>query len=543
MAQPQQNITIPSPGFLGLNLEDAPIDMDQRFALKADNAVIDEQGRLGARKGFKELVTFGPFVNYKVKAFAPITDGNTRRYIGIMEDTLTTSNKVFEYTALDTDDPIRTELTLPAGHTLPGIPQILDFAGRGVILSTEEMLIIEGGVIKRASAVAGWLPPQDDGGVFHTTFNPNVGLAAFGRLWVSGVEGNTETLYYSNLLNPGEWYDGKAVPTIGTNTGGIIGMADNWPVGKDRIMGMSAHNNQLIVFGRESILVWGNPSGDPAAIDGIFLQDTIKGQGLVDRDAIAKDGRDVLYVDDTGLRSLGRTIQEKSAPLTDMSSKVHTAISREILAAIQLEGVSLAYSPGDSFLLLMLRGANDVWVADTRVRQDDGSFRITRWPSADIRAAFYLEDQEQLLLGSGTNGMCTYEGTSDYATEQGYTFEYGSPIMSFGDPVRLKFIKQVDYTCVTGRAAKQGFAQWGYIGNRPLEKAKSFPLKGGGTDYYDQAVYGAAEYGLGAKIIRTYRVNASGSGENVYVGFKLDVNGSTCSLQQINIQALIGRIN
>ena len=52
MAQPLQNISIAAPGFLGLNTEDSPLEQPQAFANIADNAVIDQYGRVGARKGY-----------------------------------------------------------------------------------------------------------------------------------------------------------------------------------------------------------------------------------------------------------------------------------------------------------------------------------------------------------------------------------------------------------------------------------------------------------------------------------------------------------
>jgi len=54
-AQQQQNITIPAPGSMGLNTEQAPTAQDGSFALKADNAIIDQFGRVGSRKAFAEL--------------------------------------------------------------------------------------------------------------------------------------------------------------------------------------------------------------------------------------------------------------------------------------------------------------------------------------------------------------------------------------------------------------------------------------------------------------------------------------------------------
>ena len=57
MAQQLQNITVQAPGFAGINSQDSPVSIDQSFAATADNCIIDEYGRIGARKGYTEVST------------------------------------------------------------------------------------------------------------------------------------------------------------------------------------------------------------------------------------------------------------------------------------------------------------------------------------------------------------------------------------------------------------------------------------------------------------------------------------------------------
>ena len=123
---------------------------------------------------------------------------------------------------------------------------------------------------------------------------------------------------------------------------------------------------------------------------------------------------------------------------------------------------------------------------------------------------------------------------------------YTSPVLSFGDPIRTKMLKQIDYTVVSGEQESQASGSWEYVGTRPYEKAGYFKLLGGSPSYYDvdDFEYGTtALYGTGGNVIRSYRLNTDGSGENVMVKFSATISNSKCSLQQINIQSLIGRIN
>jgi len=52
MAKQLQSIAIQAPGFFGLNTQDSPTSLPEQFALVADNCVIDQFGRVGARKGW-----------------------------------------------------------------------------------------------------------------------------------------------------------------------------------------------------------------------------------------------------------------------------------------------------------------------------------------------------------------------------------------------------------------------------------------------------------------------------------------------------------
>jgi len=52
MAAPLQSDSISAPGFYGLNTQDSPLDLASGFALVATNCVIDQYGRIGARKGY-----------------------------------------------------------------------------------------------------------------------------------------------------------------------------------------------------------------------------------------------------------------------------------------------------------------------------------------------------------------------------------------------------------------------------------------------------------------------------------------------------------
>ncbi len=57
MAQQLNSINLVAPAFKGINTEDSPLAQDPSFAEVADNAVIDQRGRIAARKGLSVTTT------------------------------------------------------------------------------------------------------------------------------------------------------------------------------------------------------------------------------------------------------------------------------------------------------------------------------------------------------------------------------------------------------------------------------------------------------------------------------------------------------
>ena len=76
MAKPLQSIAIQAPGFFGLNTEDSPTSLPEQYALEATNCVIDQFGRIGARKGWQYLTTTNPDSIVSISEFVN-EDGDT----------------------------------------------------------------------------------------------------------------------------------------------------------------------------------------------------------------------------------------------------------------------------------------------------------------------------------------------------------------------------------------------------------------------------------------------------------------------------------
>ena len=57
MTQPLRTFSVQAPGFYGLNTQDSPLTLESGFAAIAVNCVIDQYGRIAARKGWDNVNT------------------------------------------------------------------------------------------------------------------------------------------------------------------------------------------------------------------------------------------------------------------------------------------------------------------------------------------------------------------------------------------------------------------------------------------------------------------------------------------------------
>ena len=503
MAQPLQSINLVAPAFKGVNTEDSPLAQDPSFAEVADNAVIDKRGRIAARKG--NLVTttdktvLGSDRIHKLHWFYDDA-GNTKLFsVG--------NNKIMSGDVTLVDET-------PVGYTINANNwKMLNFNNAAYFFQRDHEPLIythSGGLETFSSYV---------GSPVSNSLEGNEALAAYGRLWVADNANESQVVYWSDLL-------------IGTDfTGGSSGSIDvskAWPDGYDEVRALAAHNNLLIIFGNHSILVYQNASS-PASMS---LVDTIAGVGCICRNSVQHIGTDVLFVSTSGLRSFGRTIQEKSMPLSDLSGNIKTEFIRAI--ELRTEPTSTVYSPENSFYLITFYGETTTYCFDLKGRLENGSYRVTRWPTNTF-SCFERKTDGTLLTGS-TNGVGQYTGYSD--NNVSYRFKYYSPGLTFGDPSKLKILKKLRPTLVGANSAVV-FLKWGYDLSANYRSA-DFTVGNQNPGYFGESEFNVAEF-TGGELTSRRVVNATGNGSIVTIGLEADINGSQLSLQEINVQALIGK--
>jgi hypothetical protein len=507
MAQPLQSINLVAPAFKGINDEDSPLAQDPSFAEIADNAIIDKRGRLGARKGINLITTdkteLGSDRIHRIHYFYDQT-GNEKLFS-------TGNNKILSGDATLVDETPATYTITANNWKMVNFNDYCYFFQRGY-----EPLVYSNalGAVTPMSSVTGASVSANQ--YCHEA------LAAFGRLWCVGTTNNKTTIYWSDLLIGHSWTGGSS---------GSIDVSKAWPDGADEVRALAAHNNSLIIFGEHSIIVYGG-ANSPA---NMAITDTVAGLGCICRNSVQHIGTDVLFLSHGGLRSVGRVIQEKSMPLSDLSRNVKNQLST--LIANRADPTNSVYSPENSFYLLTFPAENTTLCFDLRGKLENGSYRVTRWPSSKFEA-WHRKDDGTLYTGT-SNGIGTYLGYQDEG--EAYTFKYVSPGLTFGDPSKTKFLKKLRPTIVGG-GTETIFLKWAYDLNDNFNSS-SFQL-GADTSsiaFFNQDdEYNIAAFSGGTSITRK-SINTTSGGSIITVGVESDINGSEVSIQEINVLALMGK--
>jgi len=523
MAQQLQNITVQAPGFAGINSQDSPISIDQSFAATASNCIIDEYGRIGARKGYTEQSSNVSFATDSrgVEAVFESLDASGDKVVFSAAD-----NKI--YSGLDFSSDIT-----PSGST-PAISannwKIVSFNNHTYFYQRgHEPLIYTdssgSGVLAKHSHFSGQTPPPQ----------ANEVIGAYGRLWAADTTTNTKTVYWSDTLQGHKWSGGTA---------GSLDLTTVFPTGHDEIVALSAHNGFLVIFCKRSIIIYSGAES-PATM---VLHDTVEGVGCIARDSVQHTGTDIIFLSEDGVRSFGRTIQEKSMPMRDISNNVRTELTT--LVRSQLNPIKSIYSADEAFYLLSLQDSQTVYCFDMRGPLPDGANRVTTWSGVNPRSMALLQDGS-IYLGR-EDGIFKYEGYRDNGNA--YEMIYYSNPLNFGNSTNLKFLKKFNIT-VIGNVAAQTTLAWGYdYGGGFTKKAFSTELTNTPISEFNVAMFGAKDdltipeptyvesiYTSGIDIQRP-RINTSGSGTVVTIGIESTINGAPYSIQQIDVHALLGRL-
>jgi len=519
MAKPLVTASLVAPAFLGLNTQESSVANDPRFALEANNCVIDEFGRLGARKGWIYRTTSGGTGTnlLGMHPFIDVTDSKN-----IISWNATGFYKGFTTLSSLT---VTTTDTISAGNW-----QAVTLNDRAYFFQrdykplyyTNETTVDEFKSIDQHADYDGTAPEA------------GIVMSAFGRLFAADTPTNKTTVYFSDLLNGAKWGSGSA---------GTLNVAGVLPKGSDVITGLAEHNGYLIVFCRDNIIIYADQDSFQGSFDvnTLRLVEVISGVGCIARDSIQNLGNDVVFLSATGLRSLGRVIQEKSQPLNDLSKNVRDTFMDIVNREDDFGLIKSTYFPENAFYLISLPDAKTQFVFDTKGTLEDASLRVTTWNNLNHTDYVYDAKAKSLYL-TQVDGIAEYTGYSDNGV--GYAMTYFTNHFDLGSPNINKLIKKAAVTAI-GSSGQDFSLKVGYDYNTSYF---SFPFT---LKELTVAEYGTAEYGANAATVAEYNLGVSldklssqvsGSGDIVQIGIETHIDGAQLSVQKLDVYAKQGRI-
>ncbi len=520
-------ITLTTPAFQGVNLEQQASILGREWATVLDNAVFDDAGRPATRNGWSSITT---------------TAG-----AGIIM-------RVFEYYKADGTSEMIASTDADIFDSLGSTPVSID----GTLTITEgniKFVNFNDKVIGLGIGTGGIPAVRTTGNFADITVNSGtaptsgIGTAAFGRVWAVDTDG--KTLRYSALLDETRW----AV----ADGGGSIDFSNVWPSGQDDIVAVEEHSGDLIIFGSNNTVVMTDGVGSSLGIDPtvLYVSDTIPGMGALTQFAIARTAGELWVLTDTGVVGLRRELVQRSTPTTNLSKNQQSQIIKLIKDESDVNDITLAYSPVHAFVVLNFPSSNKQIVYDVRLPLQDGTFRATTWTS-DLQTATY-ERGSKRFLGSLTGvvgKVFNYTNFSDDGTA--FIFDYESGWLDLGEEINvfLKFVKRltsfvfvqnnvqvthkVKYDfgsnefslarSITGqKSIEWGLFEWGSNGVYNVDDATAVA----GTDI--------AEWS-GSVSIKTLDAPLGGAGQYIKVGVSVNTSSGSFALQQLNVYAKVGRL-
>jgi len=508
-AAPLQPLSLVVMGARGLNLQSASSLLEPSWATKATNMIFDQSGRLASRSGWTVLnntpMSGSPTVS-QIFEYTPISGSNQVISTG--------GNKIYNGTTTLTD--ITGALTPSADNW-----KFVNFNGNVYGLQASHPLIVWNGTgnFTTVTAASGTVP---DG---------NELLSAFGRLW--GVDSTGQIIKYCNLLDATNWNITGA---------GSINVTSIWGTGNDRIVALASYNNLLVVLGTRNIILFEDGSGSKLGLDpnNIEVIDLISGIGCVARDTVQNvNGDDLVFLSASGVTSLKRVIIERSNAIRNISLNVRDYVNATAGSELA-SGLRSTYNANNGFYLLLAPLSGVVFVFDTKLVLDDGTWRCTTWDSFIPTALTTLSDSKT-TYGGKAGQLFQYSGLSDNGATYNAIYESGWLDLDPQLRSRLKALKRLECVFATyGAGSGVLTLKWAYDFADSFNTSQ-YTLMAGVIAEYGISEWGLDEWG-GGQALYNVETPASGSGQFIKIGANVSINNLQFALQHMQLYAKVGRI-
>ena len=539
MPTPLIPVTFQNPGSKGLNTTDSSSLLDTSWATELNNAVFDNAGRIAARKGWVKLTTAGTPGAFNIEQMHCFENTTTTVVISA------SNNNIYYGT---------TTLTSVTGTAAPTAnrwqfvnwndgtnTKILGWqTGHSPIVST----VTAGTPANFAAIVAssGAVPTGD------------CCMVAWGRVWASVSD--KLTVKYSGLLNETQWSTGGA---------GSIDTRYYWPGNGDFITALAMYQDYLVVFGRRNILLYGGTLSPSSALT---LVDKIEGVGCVARDSIQSLGNDLIFLSETGLRSMSRTLTtDRSTGSKIPVQEVGAQARDEIVSYISGNELTIrsCFNTEEGFYLLVIPESSEhvSFVADLKGLKtqnilgsntfDLDNARIAKWVGWDAFSVAY--GRNGVMYGgfkntadSNNRVVAYYGGYLDNAST--YTFSWKSPWVDLGasdgsvSGSFIKIPKEAVIFTIGGLGATYTFT-WGFDFSPIFNNYNvALPASGQGSAEWGGAgvEWGVSQYGYSTSLtLSKNKAHLQNSGQIMQIGLSIPVSSNAFSLQRIDVYLKKGR--
>jgi hypothetical protein len=596
MAEQLLTGSIAAPGFFGLNTQDSSVQLSSGFALEAFNCVIDQYGRIGARKGWTKVNTTAESTgNFRAIYQVVKDDGNevlsaanNNIYTGTTtlteQKVIGTTKKTGTYSQTTTTATI----TITAHGYSNGAVVYLNFTSgtapdgfytvAGAATDTFTVTVPTGttsGNVQSWNTVT-YTISDDNWQISGMPFDTGATPSGHAML----VQTGQPMLVYHKVSSTGNTHDGnyglQRLGDVATNLPGNYTVTDFTPnvvmtaygrvwvadIANDRQTvyfsdllnpkewktGTSGYLNiSEVVPNNDPIVALADHNGfliifcekhivvyrNPVDPSSLVLEDVITGVGCIARDSVASIGTDLLFLSSIGVQSLQRVVQEKSLPFRDVSKNVRDGLLSNVNTEV-LKYIKAVYFPTDAHYLLALPSTGFTYCFDTRGILENGGARVTIWK--DIKpTAFNLTQDKQLYIGKpGFIGK--YNGYQDNGVT--YRMSYYTNYFDFDNPAQTKIMKKINLVAIGGSAQAISF-KWGF------DYTSNYLSQVVSLDTVSVAEYGVSEYNIATYengiALDSAQVNAGGSGKVVQLGFEADINNAPLSIQKIDFGLKAGK--
>jgi len=568
-AEPLNPLILNDTGRYGLNTQASPAALPPQWLAKADNIILDEQGRISSRKGIQQVSENIGSTSANADIVKSIGEyfaenGIKTLYCGIDDSIykLDTTTTPYIFTQ-------QTFSTVKEGTATSVTPQTITDGNWQWVNFNHEFYGFQSGHMPINYNGSGWFDINHTStwtipaGI--TTFDPSCGMGKFGRMWVGGISEDPGTLYYSDTLIA-EDYNGGA--------SGKIDLSTVW--GSDSIVHIAEFSDKMVIFGTENIVIYSNP-WDP---DNMVLFDLITGVGLKARDSVAQIGNDIVFLSASGLRSLERIVAtDGKMPLMMLSKNIRDELEQHILSS-DMEQCKAQFCLCGGFYLLAFPDRDLMYYFDFTIRNPDQTPRVTKFvfdtsecprsllstidgtmymgmgsPTKYGSVAIYRNYWDQYKTDEtstyGTEETCeaaghTWESTNSKCwstTDVPYQAEFSTVWLDFGNPSITKILKRFFGVIVGGQNMDVDFI-WYRDYNVDTQGSASFSLNPGGTQYIygnTASIFGVATFTSGFRPAE-YKLPLSKAAKVVQIEMKGRIKGYKASLQSMMLLAKQGKI-